>query len=471
MRPTALWLASLAFLAGCSSLDMPETMDKVNQATASYSVAKAELYLTAEQRKAQLDQVQKLLEEPLSMENAVRLSMLNSPAVQSMLAKGWAASARAAQTGRIPNPVFNFERVTVGDELEIGRLLSFGLIDILTVPLRQEFAAKNLQLNQLMLVGSVVDQITEVRKAWVKAVAAQQALTYSKKVKDSAAISADLARRMQKAGNFTRSQSIREQLFSAEAAVAHATIMHEALQAREDLFLMLGLGPSQADALKLPARLPDLPELLIKPDSLGIQAVQERLDIKLAQAAFDAALSAQNANLLSSFTDVELGIRRDSVSDRATGESSHPKGFELDIRLPIFDWGGLKRQEMKANTLIAANQMESLLLSVQSGLRTSYSAYQTSFSVARQYQTEILPMVDALSEENVLNYNGMFIGVFELLAEQRRATQAVLTAISSQKQYWLAEVALKAELIGRPQSIGLQIIASDTVGSNAGGSH
>jgi outer membrane protein TolC len=50
----------------------------------------------------------------------------------------------------------------------------------------------------------------------------------------------------------------------------------------------------------------------------------------------------------------------------------------------------------------------------------------------------------------VLRYNGMLIGVFELLAETREQIAAVIAAIDAQQQFWLADAALSSTLIGKP---------------------
>ena len=102
------------------------------------------------------------------------MALVNSQALQALLAQGWAESAEAVQTGRIANPVLGFERIVAGDELELGRALSFGLLDLLTLPARQQIASTRLEQARLRLASEVVDHITRVRQAWVRAVAAQQ---------------------------------------------------------------------------------------------------------------------------------------------------------------------------------------------------------------------------------------------------------------------------------------------------------
>ena len=46
----------------------------------------------------------------------------------------------------------------------------------------------------------------------------------------------------------------------------------------------------------------------------------------------------------------------------------------------------------------------------------------------------------------------MLISVFELLADARDQVSAVSAAIDAQQQFWLADAAMQASVIGRPTS-------------------
>ena len=63
-----------------------------------------------------------------------------------------------------------------------------------------------------------------------------------------------------------------------------------------------------------------------------------------------------------------------------------------------------------------------------------------------------MPLRKTMAEENLLRYNGMLIGVFELLAEMREQITSVMAAINAQQQFWLADAALAASVIGKPTS-------------------
>jgi outer membrane protein TolC len=389
-----------------------------------------------------------LLAQPLSMEGSVQLALAQSPALQTLLAQGWSDMTAAEQQGRIANPVFTFERVRLGSELELGRLLSFGLLDLLTLPQRRAVAGNRVAQSQVQLAAGVVEQVSSVRQAWVQAVAAKQKLTYATQVKDAAEASAELARRMQQVGNFSKLQRARQHAFYADATAQLALAQHAATATREALVRRLGLDEGQAAQLQLPDRLPDLPKEPKAPTDVSAAAMQQRLDVRLARLQLEGAGKAQGLELANALFDTELGVRHDTVFDH--DERANRRGFELSIRLPIFDGGAAARAAMNAQTLAAAARYESAVRGATSHLRESYSAYRTAYDVARHYRDEIVPLRKTMADENLLRYNGMLIGVFELLADTREQIASVMAAIDAQQQFWLADAGLAASVLGKP---------------------
>jgi outer membrane protein TolC len=443
-------IAVTALVAGCASVDIDQALAEANQAAPAFTQGKLELSRTGEQQAARTRLSEQLLGKPLSMDEAVQLALANSPNFQALLAQGWAELAAANQTGRIGNPVFTFERMRLGDELELGRLLSIGLLDLLTLPQRQANSRNQQSQSKLQLTAIVVDQVSRVRQAWIRAVAAQQALTYAQQVNKAADASAELARRMQQAGNFSKLQQARQHAFYADATAQLATSQHAATAAREELVRALGLDDAQAARLALPERLPDLPRQPREAADISAAAMQQRLDWQVARLQLEVAGKSQGLNLLNSLVDLEVGGRHDTVFDNASGRRSNRNGYELAIRLPVFDWGGAQRASMNAQSLAAANRYESVVRNASSQLRESYSAYRTAYDLARHYRDEIVPLRKTMSEENVLRYNGMLIGVFELLADTRDQIASVMAAINAQQQFWLADAAMSAVVIGKP---------------------
>ena len=449
MRRWAMVVAT-PVLAGCASVGIDEALQQANTQARPFTAGQLELGRTPDQRERRSALTQTLLSRPLSQNDAVQVALANSPAVQALIAEHWAAIAAAEQSGRMPNPIFKFERLRIDSQLEIGRLLSFGLVDLILLPRRLEIARSRSSEARVQLSGAVVEQVTQVRQAWVRAVAAQQALGYAEQVQRSAQASAELARRMQQAGNFSKLQRARQQVFYADASTQLAAAMHAASAAREALVRALGLDDAQAARLALPERLPDLPKAPRDPADVAATATAQRLDVQLARARLEVAGQSQGINLLSTFTEVQVGGRHDTVFDDAQGTQSTRRGWELDIRLPLFDWGTVQRDALNAQSLAAANRFDAVVRAASSQLRESYSGYRTAYDIAKHYRDEVVPLRQAMAEENLLRYNGMLIGVFELLADARDQVAGVTGAIQAQQQFWLADAALAASVIGQP---------------------
>ncbi len=439
-------------LAGCATIDVNESLGRVNTDVAAFTKGNLSLAQSDSQRAALQRTADELLANPLSQDDAVRLALINSPSMQALIAQHWADSAEAAQSGRIANPILTLERLRSPAEIELSRVLAFGLLDLVTLPQRKRVAESRLEQAQLQLAASVVQSVTQVRQAWVSAVASAQSLQYAKQVNDSAEASAELARRMLAVGNFSKLQRARQQSFYADAVVMWANAAQAATANREALNRLLGLTDAQAARLQLPARLPDLPDAPRAPEEVASAASSTRLDVKMAQAALDASARSQGINLIGSFTDIELSVIHNTATERGDGHKTQFRGAEVSVKLPIFDWGDLRRDSMRAQTLAAANRLEATVRSAGSNLRETYSAYRTNYDIARHYRDEVVPLKKLIAEENVLRYNGMLIGVFELLADSRDQIASVSAAINAQQQFWLADAALQATIVGRPMT-------------------
>lgn len=441
-------LAAAFLISGCASVGIDAVLKDTNASTSSFTDGKLALTRTREQRMARLALTDELLSRPISENDAVQIALANSPAVQALLAQGWADIAAANQQGRLPNPVFKFERLRLVDELELGRLLSVGLLDLILLPQRMALSKSQSEQVRVQLASTVIDQVTQVRQAWVRAVAAQQSLQYAVQVNEAAQASAELARRMQEVGNFSKLQRARQQVFHADATTQLASAQHGTAAARQELVRLLGLDDVQAARLQLPERLPDLPRAPRDASDLAQAANEQRLDVRLAKAQLDVAGKSQGLNLVSTFVNIEAGARHDTFF--VNGARANRDGYELDIRLPLFDWGTSQRDAMNGQALAAAYRYDAAVRSATSQLREGYAAYRTAYDVARHYRDEVVPLRKTMAEENLLRYNGMLIGVFELLADTREQIASVMAAINAQQQFWLADAALAASLAGRP---------------------
>jgi outer membrane protein TolC len=431
-------------LGGCARFSRDGGFDAVATATTERGLKQQPQWIRGEDdSKRARAEIDKLLQMPLSVDAAVEIALLNNPGLQAAYADLGIAEADLVQAGRLRNPGFSFARLRRGDELEIDRMVLFDLLGLVTMPLRTELERRRFELTQLRVAGAVLRVAADTRRAWYRAVSARESARYAEQVQDAAEASAELARRMAAAGNFSKLDHAREQLFYAEATAQLARTRQAALLERERLTRQLGLWGDDI-GFALPDRLPDLPQSTRTIADIESQALRQRLDVRGAmQEAENLAASLGLTRATGLVSVLELGYQRNSE----TGEP-HQTGYEIELRLPIFDWGTARNARAEHQYMQAVHRAADIAVRARSEVREAYSAYRTAFDLAKHYRDEIVPLRKRISEQNVLRYNGMLISVFELLADARNQVASVNGYIEALREFWLAEAALESALTG-----------------------
>ena len=296
-----------------------------------------------------------LLKGPLSAESAVRIALLNNPGLQLSLA---------------------------GEGINITDAVSAS-------------PAKLKAAQDVTLLSN------ETRKAWINAVAAAQTARFMEEARENAEAGGELARRMARAGNWSKLQQAREQLLVADAATQLARARQAAFSEREKLVVVMGLWGAQA-GFTLPERLPDLPAQVQDMPDIERRVLEQRLDLRLASAQW--------------------------AGQRAVRPQPGADGL----------W----------DTLGDSARVRKLAVRARSEAREAYHGYRTAYDLARHYQTEVMPLYRFIQDETVLRYNGMLASVFDLLAGARAQALAAAGAIEAQRGFWLAEADLQTVLTG-----------------------
>ncbi len=431
-------------LSGCASLSPDAGFDTVRSAVKERSAVEPR-WARSEQDSAGIrSEVKRLLSGgPVTADGAVQIALMNNPGLQATYADVGIADADVVQAGRLPNPGFSFSRLRRADELEIGRAFIFDVLGILTMPLRTKLERQRFESTQTRVAAEIVRVAADTRRAWVRAVAAQESAKYSEQVKDAAEASAELARRMAAAGNFSKLDQAREQVFYAEATAQLARAPQAALSERERQTQLMGLWGEDI-RFALPERLPELPKVTRDGGELESLALKQRLDVQAAMQGAQSLASSLGLTRATGFVSVlEVAYERNS-------ETGKPRqtGYEIELRLPIFDWGTARVARAELTYMQAVNRAADVAVRARSEVRESYSAYRTAFDLARHYREEVVPLRKRISEENVLRYNGMLISVFELLSDARAQIAAVNAYIETLRDFWIAETNLQLALTG-----------------------
>ena len=459
-----LAMAALALLAlsGCATLSSDGGFGPIEQ-TAKDRLGKEVKWARSDADRDAIDKrIAQLLGQPLSADDAVQIALLNNKGLQASFGELGISEAEMVQVGRLPNPGFSFGRLQQGSGLEIDRSIQFNLARLLMLPMVNQIESRRFEQTRAAVALSVLSLASETRKAYYLAVAADETGRYMLQVQTAAEAGAELARRQAQAGNWNKLQQAREQSFYADAALNLARSEQVRSAARERLTRLMGLWGQQTQ-FRLPERLPDLPKTPNDLPDVEQTAMAQRMDVRSAKLGTEQLAKNLGLTRATRFINVlEVGAVRNSYNDAPT-----QRGYTISVELPLFDWGGARVAKAEATYMQAVNRAAETAVNARSEVRGAYANYRTSYDIARHFRDEIVPLKKRISEENQLRYNGMLIGVFELLADARSQITSVNGYIEALRDFWLAQADLDMALIGTPTMTATPAAATSTMGSGA----
>ncbi len=453
MKPISSFiLCAAALLTGCASFSPDGGFAEVEK-TAQAQLGKELRWARTDTDRQHIQRrVTELLARPLGADDAMQIALLNNSGLQAAFFELGITEAQIVQAAQLPNPGFSFARRSGAGEVEIERGLHFNIARLLVLPLTRPIEARRLAQVQQQIALRVLTLAADTRKAHVQAVAARESVRYLQQVQAAAQAGAELARRMEAVGNFNKLQRAREQGFQADAALnlAHA----EQLQRHtlERLTRLLGLWGDQAAVTlpqRLPERLPDLPQTVVDEPGIERRALAQRLDVQAARAATEQTADQLGLTRTTRFINVfELGLTRSGTTGATT-----QRGWEISFELPLFDWGQARVAHAEAVYMQSLANAAQIAIEARSEIREAYSAYRSAWDIARHHRDQIVPLRKLIADETLLRYNGMLIGVFELLADARLQISSVNASMQALRDFWLAQADLELALIGKPASM------------------
>lgn len=434
----------LLTLAGCASVPKDAGFADVRQSVGERLGERVE-WRRGDSEDAAVDaQVKAVLHEPLTMDAAVRVALLNNRSLQAEYEELGVAQSDLIQAGLLKNPVFGWSRLEGGGMTQTTWGVELDFLGLLLASPQKKIENMRFEHAKLRVSQAVLRHATETRKTWLEAMAAEQDAAFLAQIAELTAAEAELGERQRQAGNLSRRDALRQQAFAAETAAALARVRETAFAARERLNRLLGVWGADTD-WKLPPRLPELPKAAPAFDGIEAYGLKQRLDVQMAQKEAEAMAAGLNLTRDTRFINVlDLGVE----TEKATGER-RITGPTLTLELPIFDQGQARVSKQEALYRQSEARLYALAVDARSEMRETYQRTATAYATARHARDRLVPLRRQIVEESTLHYNGMLIGVYELLADAREQIAAVQNHIAATRDFWTALADLQMAVGGR----------------------
>lgn len=415
------------------------------------------------------DSVKRLLHRTLTVDTAVQVALLNNRGLQASYNELALAEADRVQESLPPNPTFSVSRISGNGATEIERQVVGDILALATLPFRSEIAKQRFHQAQLRAALETLRLAADVRRAFYRAVAANELVALLSDAKTTAESTAQLSKKLGETGSLNKLDQAREQVFYAETTADLATLRQEATSSREAMARLLGLWDGDLN-FKLPSHLPALPPRPRALPRIEVDAVEHRIDLQVARIELDALAKSLNLTEASRFVTMLDIAGIDRKTRDPEGAPFRERGFDIQFQIPIFDGGEVRVRQAAETYNQAFNRLTEKAINVRSEARDAYRTYRSSYEIASQYQREVLPLRKIITEEMQLRFSSMQVDVFALLTEARQRIASLRAAIEAKRAFWFAQSDLQTAVNGGGSGEGQSKSPTTTAqaGSNVG---
>ncbi len=490
-----LLLASsvIASVSGCANvdanLDYIRSGDEVHRAIGARSLDNPEADLEIP------DVAANLIADGLSVEDAVKLAMLNHPRARAVLLNVGMARADVVQAGLWSNPTLGLSvRLPEGGGLSnIEAGIAQNIANLWMIPARKEAAERDLDRAILTAARELVLLAIDTKVAYFNAVGADESLSIAG---DNVALTQQLLQISEarlEAGtvgsldvNLARGQSLKAQVDFRSARL-------DSSNALRTLATMLGLTVL-ADELVLTDPLPAPTVRPLDADRFVEIALEARLDVRAALEATEAAAAQVEFELAKVWSNVEIGLSiernarraqqdrkiladtvRSSIANRGftvpTIETPGQRrlarsqriesilGPSLSVTLPIFDQNQAQIAKAKMTYLQNRALLDAIERVIVQETHGAVDRLATAWGLAKLFESDVLPQAQRTLEISEATYQSGQATILNVIDAQRSLLETRRSNVAALQSAAIASVELERvtarpmeQLLGQSES-------------------
>ncbi|MEA1881822.1 MAG: TolC family protein [Candidatus Marinimicrobia bacterium] len=418
-------LASM-LLIGCSAVPRLGTWNDFKEEIAvktQYLVEK-----DAEQIQVLQDTISSLLGEPLTVDSAVQIALLNNPSLQVVFEELGIAQSDLLQAGLLANPKLKAQVLSGGGDVKTELGIEQDFMGIFLRPLRIKLGEAQYQAVKYRVGHEVFALIAHVRESYYMLQGDKQLLTLLRSVVEAAEAAKELAQRQYNAGNISMLDLSRYQANYHQVKLA--LIQNEIQVEIEQDVLNRKMGLTSTPLWKIKGVLSqfseDEPVLL----ELVSRATENRMDLQALEAEIKGLEEALSWARFNQIAEGELGFGQEKKQVLSSGP-------ELKIAVPIFDLGQAEAAKKKAELRQKKKQMKALRQEIHTEVGILYKDMVVNRKTVDYFQKTIIPVNQQIVESAQKHYNFMLQGVYTLLESKQDEINAHRDYIEALKSYWI----------------------------------
>lgn len=445
----AVALAAAPLLVGCATTFAGPDIERVRALTRVDALPRLG---SADSDQAVSQEVRTLVERPMDVDAAVRIALLNNRELRATVHEMGIARGRYVQATLLPNPVVETER-PIEPEIRYEAGVEYDLTHALLTPLRARAARTEVDAARYRTARAVIDVGFAARSAFHSAQAAAQRLAVARRTLDALAAGRDAARALLEAGNVPALTVASQEAAYERARALVSQLELEVAATREALNRTLGLHGTQT-SWQLAGVLSPVPDQHVIATDLESKVLAASSELAETRSRLDGVARRTGvARAEGWIPDVAVVVRAGEVKHDAGAHAERRWAGGLQLSVPLFNRNQGTTHALGAEFDGLLERYQGAAIDARSASREARNRLVSAHARARQYETVILPAQRKVTQQTLLQFNAMQVGVFQLLVARRDELEVELAYIDTLREYWISAAALDALVAGGRPSL------------------
>jgi len=390
-------------------------------------------------------------QKTITVEELQQMALQNNPTFAQSAANIQAAEGRKKQSGLYPNPTVGYQGEQIrGGSFHGGEQGFFVQQDIVMggkLGLNRKIFDQELKQAQTEAEEQRLRVVTNVRMAYIQALAAQQTLQLRYNLSRLADDAVETSHQLANVGQADAPDVLESEVEAQQAQLA--LTMAEQNQQRIWKALSAVVGNPRLPLMQLEGKLEDT--LPVKAEELVEKIVNESPAVRIAEIGVKRAEAALAREKREPIPDLQLrgGMQQNGeLLSAPNGRSVGLQGFaDVGVRIPIFNRNQGNIATAKANADRANREVERVKLVMRERAATVVQNYIFSQSAVDRYRNQMIPRAQRAYEMYTKKYQDMAAAYPQVLIAQRTLMQLEVSYVNALESFATSSLSLQSYLL------------------------
>jgi outer membrane protein, heavy metal efflux system len=390
-------------------------------------------------------------QKAMTLEELQQMALRNNPTFAQSAANIQAAEGRKKQSGLYPNPTVGYQGEQIrGGSFHGGEQGFFVQQDIVLsgkLGLNRKIFDQELKQAETEAEEQRVRVVTNVRIAYIQALAAQQTLELRQNLSRVADNAVETSHQLANVGQADAPDVLESEVEAQQAELAVS--MAEQNQQRVWKALSAVVGNPPLPLMRLEGKLEDTPP--VNADELVEKIVTDSPAVRIAELGVKRAEATLARAKRESIPDLQIrgGIQQNGeLLSEPSGRPVGLQGFaDVGVRIPIFNRNQGNIATANADVERANHEVERVKLLLRERAASVVQNYTFSQTAVDRYKNQMIPRAQKAYELYAKKYQEMAAAYPQVLIAQRTLMQLEVSYITALETFATSSVSLQSYLL------------------------